>query len=146
MARVLGQVFSGARARLLINNTPVMYCSQVSYGEEIQYDPVETLDLLEVAEFVPVRYRATFTAQHVRIVNNPIKNRDGVVIFPSLKDILTAGDLNGAVVDNVTDKVLAKIQRVKCSRYTVQVGATGIVLVDTEFVAIRVKDESEQES
>jgi len=142
----LGQVFSGARARLLLDGVPLLYATSVSYGEEIQQDPVETLDLLEIAEFVPVRYRVNLSSQHVRVVNKPIKKRDGIVIFPSLKNILTAGELAGQIEDNVTGLPLAKIQRVKASRYTVTVGATGIVLVDVEFVAIRIKDESETSS
>lgn len=142
MARQLGNVLSGARARLLIGGTPVLYATNVNYGEEIQYDPIEVLDLLEIAEFVPVRYRATFTSQHVRVVNQPIKDRDGIQIFPKLSEILQAGDLEASVEDAVTGLTLSKIQRVKASRYTINIGATGIVLTDVEFVAIRIKDES----
>lgn len=143
MARQLGKVFSGARARFKLDGVSVLYSSDVSYGEEIQYDPVEVIDLLEVAEFVPVAYRVSFSAQHVRVVGNPIKKRDGVVIFPRLKDIITSGDLTGSIEDNVTGQVLATIQRVKCSRYNARIGARGIVLTDCEFVAIRIVDESE---
>ena len=143
MPRTLGQVLSGARARLTIDGVPVLYATNVSYSEEIQYDPVEVLDLLEVAEFVPVAYRVTFTSQHVRVVTNPIKNRDGVRIFPRLQDILQAPDLTAAIEDNVTGEVLASVQRVKASRYTINIGARGIVMTDVEFVAIRIEDESE---
>lgn len=142
-SKQLGRVLSGARARFKLDGVPVLYSADVSYGEEIQYDPVEVLDLLEVAEYVPVAYRVTLSAQHVRVVGNPIKKRDGVVIFPRLKDILTLGDLVGSLEDNVTGKVLATFERVKCSRYNARVGARGIVLMDCEFVAIRIKDESE---
>ncbi len=139
----LGRVLSGARARLLIDGVPVLYCTNVNYSEEIQYDPVEVLDEMAVAEFVAVAYRVTFTAQWVRVVTNSIKNRDGIRIFPRLKDILTAPSLTGSVEDNLTGEVLASIQRVKASRYTVNIGARGIVLTDTEFVAVRIEDESE---
>ncbi len=127
----------------MIEGVPVLYATNVNYSEEIQYDPVEVLDKLEVAEFVPVAYRVTFTSQHVRVVTNPIKNRDGIQIFPRLSDILTAPDLTAAIEDNLTGNVLANIQRVKASRYTVNIGARGIVLTDVEFVAIRIEDESE---
>lgn len=143
MARELGKVLSGARARFLIEGVPLLYATNVNYSEEIQYDPVEVLDLLEVAEFVPVAYRVTLSSQHVRVVSNPIKKRDGIRIFPSLPDILSAPDLTGSLEDSVTGVVLASIQRVKASRYTVNVGARGIVLSDVEFVAIRIEDESE---
>jgi hypothetical protein len=127
----------------VLEGVPVLYATNVNYSEEIQYDPVEVLDLLEVAEFVPVAYRVTFTSQHVRVVTNPIKNRDGIQIFPKLSDILQAPDLTAAIEDNVTGEILANIQRVKASRYTVNIGARGIVLTDVEFVAIRIEDESE---
>ena len=143
MARELGKVLSGARARLSIEGVPVLYATNCNYSEEIQYDPVEVLDLLEVAEFVPVAYRVTFTSQHVRVITNSIKNRDGIKIFPSLKDIITAPDLVASIEDNVTGEVLANIERVKASRYTVNIGARGIVMTDVEFVAIRIQDESE---
>jgi hypothetical protein len=139
----LGNVLSGARARLKIEGVNVMYATNVTFGEEIQHDPVEILDLLEVAEHVPVAYRVTFTSQHVRVVTNPIKNRDGVVIFPKLKDILTSGELSGSIEDSVTGTLLANIQRVKASRYTTNIGARGIVLTDVEFVAIRIEVEGE---
>ena len=139
----LGRVLSGARARLLIDGVPVLYCTNVNYSEEVQYDPVEVLDELAVAEFVAVAYRVTFSAQWVRVVTNTIKNRDGIRIFPRLTDIIQAPDLTGSVEDNVTGEVLASIQRVKASRYTVNIGARGIVLTDTEFVAVRIQDESE---
>lgn len=139
----LGRVFTGARARLMIQGVPVMYATNVAYGEEIQMDPVEVLDKLEVAEHVPVAYRVTFSSQHVRVVLNPIKNRDGVTIFPRLEDILTSGELTATVEDSVTGAVLASIERVRASRYQNNVSARAMVLTDVEFVAIRIRDESE---
>ena len=139
----LGRVLSGARARLLLDGVPVLYCTNVNYSEEIQQDPIEVIGQLETAEFVPVAYRCTFTAQWVRVVTNPIKNRDGIRIFPKLSDILTAPDLTAAIEDSVTGEVLANIHRVKATRYTANIGARGIVLTDTEFVCIRIEDESE---
>ena len=139
----LGRVISGARTRLLLEGVPVAYATNCTIGEEYQMDPVEVLDLLEVAEHVPVAYRVTFTAQMVRMVTKPIKNRDGVAIFPKLRDVLTAGELTGALEDSVTGTVLSNIERVKASRYTNNIGARGIVLTDVEFVAIRIEDEAE---
>ena len=139
----LGRVLSGARARLKINGQDVLYATNVTYSEEIQYDPVETLDLLEVAEHVPVAYRVTFSSQHVRVVTEPIKNREGLTIFPRLEDILTSGELTAGVEDSVTGALVANIERVRATRYTQNIGARGMVLTDVEFVAIRIRDESE---
>lgn len=138
-----GLVLSGARARLLIEGVKVMYATDVNYSEEIEYQPVEVLDQLEVAEHVAVAYRVTFTARMVRVITNSIKLRDGVRIMPRLEDILSAGELTATVEDRVTGTTIANIERVRASRYTAVIGARGIVLNDCDFVAIRIRDESE---
>lgn len=138
-----GLVLSGARARLMIEGVKVMYATNVSYGEEVQYDPVEVLDQLEVAEHVPVGYRVNFSSQHVRVITNSIKLRDGVRIFPRLEDILTSGELTATVEDRVTGTIVSNIERVRAASYNINVGARGIVLTDVQFVAIRIRDESE---
>jgi hypothetical protein len=143
MAPYRGKILTGARARLSINGVKLALCMNVSYGEEIQHDPVEPLDQYEVAEHVPVAYRVQFSAQMVRIITNSIKNRDGVVIFPTLENILSHGEMTATVEDPTTGTVLANIQRVKATGYRANIGARGIALEDCEFVAIRIRNESE---
>lgn len=138
-----GLVLTGARARLSIDGVKVALALNVSFSEEIQHDPVEPLDQFEVAEHVPVGYRVTFSAQMVRIVTNTIKNRDGVVIFPRLENILTRGEMTATVTDTPTDNVIANIERVRAARYSNNIGARGIVMKDVEFNAIRIRNESE---
>lgn len=138
-----GLVLTGARARLSLEGVSCMYTLSARYGEEIQHDPVEPLDQFDVAEFVPLAYRVNFSAQWVRVIRNSIKLRDGVSIFPRLEEILTAGEMTGTIEDRVTGAALATIQRVKATRYNVNVGARAIVLTDVEFVAVRIRDESE---
>ena len=138
-----GLVLSGARARLMIEGVKVMYATNVSYSEEQQHDPLEVLDNFAVSEHIPIAYRCTFSAQMVRVITNPIKLRDGVVILPRLENILNAPELTASVEDRATGTLIANIERVKCVRYTQNLGARGIVLNDVEFVAIRVRDESE---
>lgn len=137
-----GNVLTGARVRLLLGATKVMYATNCRYGESIEHAPIEVLDQYEVAEHVPIAYRVNFSAQFVRILKNPIKNRDGIRIMPRLEDILTATALVGTVEDR-TGVVVANIEQVKCSDYTVSHDARGIVLTDCQFVAIRIRDESE---
>ncbi len=138
-----GLVLTGARARFMLNGTKVMYATGVNYSEEIEYQPVEVLDQFEVAEHVPVAYRVTLSAEMVRVITNPIKQRDGVPIMPTLENILNAEALVATIEDRVTGQVLANIEQVKTSRYTSNVGARGIVLMSVDFVAIRNRDESE---
>lgn len=138
-----GLVLTGARATFKLDGTKVMYGMNVNYSEEIAHEPIEPLDQLEVAEHVPTAYRVTLTSQHVRVVKNAIKNRDGVAIFPRLENILDGAEMTGEISDRVTGTVMATIQNVKASRYTTNIGARGIVLTDVEFVAIKIRDESE---
>lgn len=138
-----GLILTGARARLSFDGVKFALCLNVNYGEEIQHDPVEPIDQFEVAEFVPVAYRANFSAQTVRIVKNTLKNRDGVVVFPTLENILTRGEMTATVEDTPEAVVVANIERVKCTRYSVNIGARAITMTDCEFVAIRIRNESE---
>jgi hypothetical protein len=136
-------ILSGARARLSIDGVKVALCMNVAYGEEIEHQPVEPLDQFDVAEFVPIAYRCSFSCQMMRIITNTIKNRDGIVIFPTLANILTRGEMTATIEDNQTGTIIANIQRVKCSGYNNNVGARGIVMKDCQFNAIRVVNESE---
>lgn len=138
-----GKVLTGGRVHLALEGVKMMYCTNVTYGEEVEQAPIEVLDQFEVAEFVPVAYRCTFSAQLVRMINQPIKLRNGVKIFPGLDNILTLPEMTGTVVDRVTNTIAANIERVKCSRYSNAYPARGIVIQDAEFVAIVIRDESE---
>lgn len=138
-----GLVLTGARARLSIEGVKVMYATNVSYSEEVTHDAVEVLDQLEVAEHVPTAYRVSFSAQMVRVVTNDLKLRDGVRIAPRLEDILQSGELTATVEDRVQGIVVANIERVKATRWSTNIGARGMVLTDVEFVAVRIRSESE---
>lgn len=143
MAIQRGLVLTGARARLMMNGVKVGYATDVSFSEEIQRDPIEPLDQFEVAEHVPISYRVTFSAQMVRVVTNSLKNREGVVIFPRLEDILDSGELTASIEDRQTGQIVANVERVNATRYSTRIGARGIVLEDCEFVAIRIRTEAE---
>lgn len=150
MAEVLtkGNVFTGARARLEINGVKVGYATNCNFREEIQYDPVETFDNLEIEEHVPVRYRISFSMGFVRVIKNTLK-RDG--IFPAggsnkderLRNVLTAGNLLVTLSDPTTGTILATVEQAKATTTDFQVSATGIVGQNVDFVAIRMRDESE---
>jgi hypothetical protein len=138
-----GQILTGARTRLSLDGVKVALAMECSFGEEIPHEPIEPLDQFDVAEHVPIAYRVNFGAQMVRVGGSPIKNRDGVIIMPKLEEILTRGELTGTVEDPSTGRVIANIQRVRTTGYNCRVGARAVILTDVQFVAIRVKDESE---
>ena len=143
-----GRILTGARARFSIGGTKVGYARNVNISEEIRYDPVEILDLIEVAEFVPIGYTIRLRASQFRIVGETIKS---LGYFPSvganaeehLSNILTNGDLVATIEDSKTGKIIATIEQVKVACHNYTIDARGVVGEDVEFVGIRVKDESE---
>ncbi len=133
--------FSGARCVFLLNAVPVAFAGGVSVEESIDYEPVDVLSLLEVAEFVPVAYRCSLSAQMFRVVGASIK---GQRWMPTLSEILTADDLSASLQDVVTRNTIALFTGVKTSTTSYDVSARGIVQQNVQFVAIKVTDESER--
>lgn len=143
-----GRLFTGARARFSINGVKVGYARNVAVTEEIQYDPVEILDNIEVEEYVPVAYRVTFTASQFRIIGETVKSLGyfpnvGQNVEEHLENILISGDLTATVEDTKTGKLFATLEQVKVASHNWTIDARGVVGEDLTFVAIRVKDESE---
>lgn len=144
-----GRLLTGARARFSIDGVKVGYARNVAITEEIQYDPAETLDNIETEEFVPTAYRITqFNAGMFRIVNETFKSQGwfpkaGANTAEHLLNILNTGDLNATLEDTKTGKIFAVVEQVKVSSKNINVDARGIIGEDVNFVAIRMKDESE---
>lgn len=138
-----GKILTGARCRLSLDGVKVALAMECAFGEEIPHEAIEPMDQFDVAEHVPTAYRVNFSAQMVRVAGSPIKNRDGVIIMPKLEQILTRGEMTGTVEDPTTGTLIANIQRVRTTGYNCRVGARAVILTDVQFVAIRVKDESE---
>lgn len=143
-----GRLFTGARARFSIDGVKVGYARNVAVTEEIQYDPVEILDNIEVEEYVPVAYRVTFTASQFRIIGETVKSLGyfpnvGANVDEHLENILVSGDLTATVEDTKTGKIFSTLEQVKVASHNWTIDARGVVGEDLTFVAIRVKDESE---
>lgn len=144
------RVFSGARAIFKFNDSIVGFASGISGSEEITYDPVDTLDHLEVREHVPTGYRVTFTAQVFRtIATGPSTDVEGPGslkeqnIFPKFADILKLQGVDALLQDHISGKVIHLLQQVKTASYNFSVTARGITGQNVTFVAIRALDESE---
>lgn len=146
------RVFSGARCIFLFNGEIVGFASGISGSEEIQYEPVETLDHLEVREHVPVGYRVTLAAQIFRTVSTGASddvNAPGSLkqqsIYPKFDDIYRIQGVDAVIQDDarVSGKILEQFQTVKTASRNFNVTPRGIVGQNVNFVAIRLKDESE---
>ena len=152
----LSKTLSGARALFSLGtpggkNTIMAYASGVSFGEEIAYEPVEVLDLLEVKEWVPTAYRTTISANIFRTIGDGPSEGSlkKVGVFPKQRDILIADDLTahiqdrGGVGGKGTQKSIIKVEGVKLASYNISVTARGLVGQDVSMVSIRAKDEAE---
>lgn len=143
-----GRILTGARARFLLDGKKVGYARNVAMTEEIEWQPVETLDNIEVEEHVPIAYRVSMSASMFRIVGSTIKSEG---FFPAtgksaeehLVNILQAGVLGAQLEDSKTSKILAVVEQVRVASHNWTVDARGIVGEDVTFVGIRIKDESE---
>jgi hypothetical protein len=143
-----GRVFTGARARFLLKGKKVGYATNVAGSEEIQWDPIEVLDNIQVEEFVPTAYRVTFTASLVRIIGETVKSlgfwpQQGTSPEEHLENILLQGELVAVIEDNKTGRAMMTLEQVKLASHNFTINARGIVGQDLTFVAIRMKDESE---
>ena len=139
-----GNLFTGARARFSLDGVKVGFARNVTVREEIQLDPVEVLDNIEVEEYVPVAYRVTFSASIFRIIGDSIKSREW---FPKteehLTNILNSGELTATIEDTRTGDIFATLEQVRLQSHNWTIESRGVVGEDIEFVAIRLKDESE---
>jgi hypothetical protein len=135
-----GKTFSGARAIFLVNGAAVAFARSTSGEEMIDYEPVDVLTVLEVAEHVPVAYRTSLSASMFRLVGESIKKNK---IMPRLEDVLTSGEMEAAIQDVVSQNTMYLFTGVRCSGRTWQIDARGIVAEEITFATIRVLDESE---
>ena len=143
-----GNLFTGARARFSIQGQKVGFARNVTVREEIQLDPVEVLDNIEVEEYVPVAYRVTFSASIFRIIGDTIKSRGffpetGANTEEHLTNILNTGELTCTIEDTRSGDIFATLEQVRTQSHNWTIDARGVVGEDIEFVAIRLKDETE---
>ena len=143
-----GVVFTGARARLLINGIKIGWATNVSGSESISYEPIKVLDNIQVQEHVPLEYSVSLSMARVRIIGKTFKSQ---TFFPSvggnaeehLQNILLSGELVVQVEDSVTGSIFANYEQVKISDVNWSVDSVGVVANDVTAVAVRCRDESE---
>lgn len=146
------RVLSGARAIFMFNNEPIAFASGVTASEEIMYEPVETLDHLEVREHVPVGYRVTLSCQAFRTVapagapstNDSPGSLKQQNIFPRFESILRIQGVTAILSDRVSGKVLQMYENVKTASNNFSVSARSIVQQNVNFVTTRAYDEGDE--
>lgn len=145
------RALTGARAIFTYNEAIVGFASGVNMSEEIIYEPVDTLDHLEVREHAPVGYRVTLSAQLFRTVSVPggpsTEDSPGSSkeqnIFPKFEQILRLQGVNAVIQDRITSKILYLFANVKAASQNLNITPRGVVGTNVTFVTTRVFDESE---
>ncbi len=145
--KIKGRVLHGARARFIIQGVQVGYARSVSVTEELEYQPMDVLDNIEVEENVAVSYRVRFTASIFRIVGETLKKagwfpKIGKDAQEHMSNILSTGDLVAVVEDTKTNQPIATLLQCKIASHNWTVEKGTITGEDVEFVAIRVRDET----
>jgi hypothetical protein len=143
------RVLTGARALFSIDGVRVGYARNVSIGEAVTYEPIQVLSNVETEEFIPTGYDVeNFSASMFRIIGETIKSlgwfpSNGANTEEHLTNILTSGDLTASIEDTSTGKIFANVEQVKVQSHSFSIDARGVIGEDVNFVAIRLKDESE---
>ena len=136
----MADVITGSRMVFRINGVKVAHATTVSYNENIEYEPVDVLDNIATEEFVPTAYRVDFSVEMFRVADQSVKQ---LGLMPKLDDIFTSGDLTAEAVDRPTGKVLGLWTGVKLQSHSGSLAARAATRETLNFVAIRMKDESE---
>lgn len=134
-------VFSGPRSRLKVDGNVIGYTGGLSGGEQIEYEPIETIDFLEVREHIPVAYRVTLSSSFFRIIGQSLKARG---LFPTLENILTSGVLTVSVEDSLTGNTPMQFEQARLASKNFDIGPRGIVSDACDWVCIRMRDEYER--
>jgi len=132
-----GLVLHGARAYITLDGEPVGYVQSLTGGEEYQLEPIEVLDFLPVAEFVPVAYRITLSATFVMLSGVSYKEQR---LFSPVSQALSAEGLELIVVDNVSNEPIITFSGVKGQATNFTITKAQVTLNNVTFVAQTAKD------
>ena len=146
----VGNVISGARARLFVDGQAVGYATGVDCSREIQFEPIRVLDNIEVSEFVPIGYECSASCRRVRVVPGSLSGPD-LTIWPQvsrtpeahLQNILDmSGGFDIQVDDRVASQTVALLLGAVPQRSAWSLDARGIIGESIDFLAIKLADEA----
>jgi len=135
----MSAVMTGAKAIFSINNAKIAFASQVSYNENIAYEPVNVLDRLDVVEHAEVGYTVDLSCQNFRVPAASVKQ---LGLMSKLPQILTQGEMEATIVDADTGAVILLMTGVKIQARQTTVDARGVMTETWSFVGRAANDES----
>lgn len=135
-------IFTGARAIFKLAGQKVAVAVGVDVTNNIGYEPVRTIDLLEVYENVETSYNCGLSCETVKVIG---QSPTQLGFFPhiDLLSILTQPELVAEIYDAVTGQVVCVVEGVKPADNGFSVRAGAVVSNNLTFVAKRVKDVAE---
>lgn len=136
------KVVTGSRVGFYIGSIKIAYASNVSYNENITYEPINVLDRLDVVEHAETGYTVDLQCQNFRILKTSIKN---LGIMPQFDKILTQGELKAHVsIDDGNGSLIniVEIEGVKLQARQTTVDARGVMTETWSFVGKKSSDES----
>lgn len=136
------RAFSSARCRFLMNGVEVGWGTRVSGSEAITNMKVKVLGELDVQDIVPTDRDVSFNVGFVRIVKESLQLQ-GVWPRGETVDILTWPLMSVELYDRIEDGPIYKIEGARAATRNWNVDQGGILMVDANYDAIRMKDEQE---
>jgi hypothetical protein len=136
-----GAIFTGARCVFSLRGQRVGFATGVNITEQIQTEPVNVLDDVFIQEAAPVGVNVTFTAQLFRLVGASLK-KFGLWPAADHLSVITMGELDATVRDHVTNQTLAHLIRCRCTSRTFETSARGLSAINTEWIAVKMLDET----
>jgi len=135
----MSTVMTGSKAIFRLAGAKVAFASNVSYNENIQYEPVNVLDRLDVVEHAEVGYTVDLQCQNFRVPAASVKQ---LGIMSRFSQILTQGELSAEIVDKATGSAVLLMTGVKLQARQTTVDARGVMTETWSFVGRRATDEA----
>ncbi len=136
------QTYTGARAIFKINGVKIALATGVTVNENINYEPIHVLDLLEVEEFCEVSYDCSLSCETMRVIGNS-PTQQGIFPKEDLLSILNQPELTAELYDVITGQLVVRVEGVKPQGNNFDVRAGQVVANNLTFVCKRVLDVSE---
>jgi hypothetical protein len=133
-------VFSGARAKLIVDGTEIGFATGVSASESITHQRVDVLGNIDSQELVPVSRVVSLNADFVRITNTSIQEL-GIMPRGNTADVINFPELTLEIYDQVADTPVWRVEGARCESRSWQVQSGSIVTVNASFQARRLFDE-----
>jgi len=133
-------VFSGARAKLIVDGEEIGFATGVSASEQITHQRVDVLGNIDSQELVPVSRVVSVQADFVRITNTSLSDL-GIMPRGNTADVINFPEITLEVYDQISDVPVWRVEGARCESRSWRVQSGSIVTVNASFQARRLYDE-----